>query len=47
MDAYREAPAEFVAHVSQDPKHLETLSGISEMVRDIDVHLCIDSDEDF
>jgi ubiquitin-like modifier-activating enzyme ATG7 len=47
VDAYRESPAEFVAHVSQDPKHLETLSGISEMVRDIDVHLCIDSDEDF
>ena len=38
---------EFLRQVCEDPKVLETLSGVERLVAAVDLDLCVESDEDF
>ena len=47
VSAYLAQPCQFTQDVCTDPKLLEKISGIDDLVKDVDLDLCIDSDEDF
>jgi len=47
VEAYRNQGPDFVINVCNDPNILENISGIEKITNDIDLKLCIDSDDEF
>ena len=47
VDSYRLKGIEFINNVCSDPNVLETISGIEQMNNEVNLDLCIDSDDEF
>jgi hypothetical protein len=47
LERYRQGKEAFVAEIAVNPVLLEKISGIEKMTENVDLDLCIDSDEDF
>jgi ubiquitin-like modifier-activating enzyme ATG7 len=47
ISTYQENPWEFTKNVCAEPKILENISGVEQLLSSVDLDLCIDSDEDF
>jgi hypothetical protein len=42
-----EARVTFLRRILEEPRELEVISGVANLVADVDLDLCVESDEDF